>query len=239
MRLAVHTTLAFALLAAPQAFAQSTTAQRLDLLERRVSRITDLTLELETLRRENRELRGETERLGHEIEQLKRQQRDLYLDIDQRLGALTGEGATPSSASPGVVATPSAAVDRGAIEAEYQAAYRLLDPAEKRYDEAAEAFTKFLQQHPNDPLAANAQYWLGEAHYVAQQNDAALAAFEAVIANYPDSAKAPGALFKIGRLQEAAGKREAARASYRRVLAEYPDASAAGLARQHLDRLGG
>ena len=62
-------------------------SQRLELLERRVNRITDLTLQLDEVRRENLQLRGEIERLGYEIEQLQRKQRDIYHDIDQRLSA--------------------------------------------------------------------------------------------------------------------------------------------------------
>jgi tol-pal system protein YbgF len=234
------------------AFAQST-SQRLDLLERRVARITDLTLQLDELRRENRTLRGETEQLRHEIEQLKRKQRDIYLDIDQRLGAgsagqLSGSTMDPATATAATsdagsvaasapVATSTA--DRQQIEAEYQAAYALLDPKQKRYDEAATAFAAFVAKYPGDSLAANAQYWLGEAYYVSQKNAEALAAFQVVVDQHPGSDKAAGALFKIGRLQQAGGQRNAARDSYRKVLTDYPNSSAAGLARQRLEQLGG
>lgn len=227
-------------------------AQRLELLERRVGRVTDLTLQLDEMRRENRELRGEIERLGHEIKQLERKQRDIYLDIDQRLGA--GPSATvPPVAAPapesGRTPTPPAVVersapapastaDRGQIQAEYQAAYELLSPQQRRYQDAAKAFADFLNKYPDDELAPNAQYWLGEAHYVSQHNTEALQAFQLVVERYPDSTKAPGALFKIGRLQQAAGDQEAAGESYEKVLTDYPDSPAAGLARQRLDQLG-
>lgn len=222
-------------------------SQRLELLERRVNRITDLTLQLDQVRRENLQLRGEIERLGYEIEQLKRKQRDIYLDIDQRLSAAppasavqppvaTGSGAAAGAA--GATRPPPTGVDRGTIEAEYQAAYDLLSPQQRRYQEAAAAFAAFLDKYPQDELAPNAQYWLGEAHYVSQHNAEALAAFEVVLERFPASAKAPGALFKIGRLQQAAGNGAAARASYERILKDYPDSPAAGLARQRLQQLG-
>jgi tol-pal system protein YbgF len=233
-------------------------SQRLELLERRVNRITDLTLQLDEVRRENRELRGQVENLSYEIEQLKRKQRDIYLDIDQRLGAaqrgadltpapaLTGQPQATGSAAapaPAMVAKPAdpvraTAADRAQIQAEYQAAYDLLSPQQKRYREAATAFAAFVVKYPHDELTPNAQYWLGEAHYVSQQNDQALEAFEKVVNRYPESTKAPGALFKIGRLQQAAGNPQAARASYQKVLTDYPNAPAAGLARQRLQQLG-
>jgi tol-pal system protein YbgF len=242
------------LLSSATLMAAPTTAQRLDVLERRVSRVTELTLQMDELRSENRQLRGEIENLGYEIEQLKRKQRDIYLDIDQRLSGGQGAGTPPAgepAATPEAGQTPApvavesrspapvvASGNRSKIQAEYQAAYDLLSPQQRRYDDAAKAFASFLKKYPQDPLAPNAQYWLGEANYVSQHNAEAQQAFELVVERYPDSTKAPGALFKIGRLQQAAGKNDAARASFQRVLTDYPDSPAAGLARQRLEQLG-
>ncbi len=238
------------LLSAPALMAAST-SERLELLERRVGRITELTLQLDEVRRENRQLRGEIESLSYEIQQLKRKQRDIYLDIDQRLSSQQGAAsAGPEEPAAATTTTgpadtadrqpaPAASGNRAKIKAEYQAAYELLSPQQRRYDDAAKAFARFLKKYPNDSLAPNAQYWLGEANYVSQRNAEAMAAFELVVSRYPDSTKAPGALFKIGRLQQAAGKKSAARASFKRVLTDYPDSPAAGLARQRLKQLGG
>ncbi|MGB5562665.1 MAG: tol-pal system protein YbgF [Sedimenticolaceae bacterium] len=247
-----HLFLAAACVMPAAILAEPSTSERLDLLERRVSRITDITLQLEEVRRENRELRGQVENLGHEMEQLERKQRDLYLDIDQRLGSGQSAGTPPVSASdsaragsPAAVETrtpqpqlAASATDRKQIEAEYQAAYDLLSPQSRRYEEAAKAFTVFLKKYPDDELAPNAQYWLGEANYVSQHNAEAQQAFELVVSKYPDSTKAPGALFKIGRLEQAAGNNDAARRSYQKVLKDYPDSPAVGLARQRLEKLG-
>ncbi len=220
------------------------TEERLELVERRVSRVTQLTLQIDELREENRQLRGQVEELGYQIEQLKRRQRDIYQDIDQRLGGMSDTGADEAASqsesvpSVGPPLTPGAAVDRKQIVAEYKEAYALLSPQQKRYDEAARAFAAFVKKYPQDSLTSNAQYWLGEAHYVSQRNKEALKAFERVVSRHPNSSKVPGALFKIGRLQQAAGKQEAARSSYQKVVDEYPSSSAAGLARQKLKQLG-
>lgn len=241
--------------------AEMSTKQRLELLERRVSRITELTLQLGEMRGENRQLRGEIENLGYEIEQLKRKQRDLYLDIDQRLGAVQGgaapvppaaagadagapppAGSTVAGSTAGAVVesrpAPAADVDRAQVQAEYKAAFDLLSPQQKRYGESAKAFAAFLEKYPNDALAPNAQYWLGEAYYVSQRNSEALKAFEQVVERHPDSTKVPGALFKIGLLHQAMGKAGAARASFERVVQEFPNSPAAGLSRKRLQQLG-
>ena len=67
------------------------------------------------------------------------------------------------------------------MQADYKAAYALLSPSQKRYDDAAKAFTAFLERYPGSTLAANAQYWLAEAYYVSQKNDQALEAFTQVV----------------------------------------------------------
>ena len=99
------------------------------------------------------------------------------------------------------------------------------------------AFAVFLQKYPQDELAPNAQYWLGESHYVAAQRRGA-AGVRGGGQPLSRQYQAPGALFKIGRLQQAAGNNDAARASYEKVLRDYPDSPAAGLARQRLEQSG-
>jgi len=237
-----------------------TTEQRLERLERRVATVSDLTLRLDAMQRENRQLRGEIETLNHQIQQLERKQRDIYLDIDQRLANLgqspapapvtpppapAGGGAPvadataqPSGGGTLAAAPPAAAADPRQMQADYKAAYALLSPSQKRYDDAAKAFTAFLERYPGSTLAANAQYWLAEAYYVSQKNDQALEAFTQVVEQYPESPKVPGSLYKIGRLQQVNGNNAEARRALQRVVAEYPTAPAAGLSRELLDKLG-
>lgn len=241
---------------------EATDQQRLERLERRIGKITELTLQLDGLKQENRKLHGEIETLNHQIEQLKRKQRDMYRDIDQRFAAVAG--GNPAPATPSVVETPvlvapvptetpTAAVNNrpptqpatatvgsqpaAQAEADYAAAYALLSPAQRRYKEAIQAFEGFLQKYPKSPLAGNAQYWLGEAHYVSQDNAAALQAFDKVASDYPNSSKVPGALYKIGRIHQVKGDLDAARATLQRITRDYPNSSAASLAHERLAEL--
>jgi tol-pal system protein YbgF len=231
--------------------------ERLDRLERRVAKITELTLQIDALRRDNRELRGQIERQQHVIETLQRKQRDLYQDIDQRLSQLQSSGSPNAAGAAGSDAvldglpggTPLAGPERARRPAspaaadparelvEYQAAYDLLRPEQRRYDEAIQAFRAFLQNYPNGKLADNAQYWLAEASYVTQDNAVALAEFQKVVDNYPDSTKVPGSLLKIGYLQHASGQIDAARQTLSKVVDDYPTTSAASMARQRLQRI--
>ncbi len=234
------------------------TEQRLQRLERRVERVTDLTLAVDSLRAENSRLQGRIETLEHQLELLKRKQRDIYLDVDQRISALQAGAA--SAAPVGAASVPAgdsksaggsaggetaagkppatvASADPEQMQADYKAAYALLSPQARRYDEAAKAFSDFLTRYPQSPLAGNAQYWLGEAYYVSQKNEQALAAFEQLVKSYPDSAKVPGALYKIGRIRAASGDREKAILALKKVVTDYPTSPAAGLAREQLKKL--
>ncbi|OOZ44427.1 YbgF trimerization domain-containing protein [Solemya velum gill symbiont] len=67
-------------------FAVAGTSDRLEALERRIGVVTDLTLRVEELQLSNNQLRGEIDLLRHELEQLKQQQREMYLDVERRLG---------------------------------------------------------------------------------------------------------------------------------------------------------
>ncbi len=228
-----------------QAQAASDTGQRLERLERRVSHITELTLEMEGLKRENRHLQGRVEELQHLIDNLRRKQRELYLDVDERLTRL--QSGAPVSAQtptipvtdvrPGPTAPPVSTVapgDPAREEAAYAAAYDLLRPEQSRYKEAIQAFELFIRQYPNGKLTDNARYWLGEANYVTQNNKAALAAFQKVLQYHPQSPKAPGALLKIGYIHDAMGDEAAARANLQRVIDDYPTSSAVGMAKKRL-----
>lgn len=73
---------------------------------RESSMASRMLLELQQMREEVRELRGLVEAQSQEIENLKRRQRDQYLDLDRRLGELSsGSGQTsrvqPSAAGNG------------------------------------------------------------------------------------------------------------------------------------------
>ncbi|RMG31379.1 MAG: tol-pal system protein YbgF [Gammaproteobacteria bacterium] len=205
---------------------------------------------LDALQREVRELRGEVEMQGHALEQLRKRQHDLYLDIDRRLQALeaartlpTAPAATPanSTAAPaaGAPQAPGGTGGQGAtpeaIRAAYEKALAILHDG--RYAEAAQAFTDFLARYPRNPYSDNAQYWLGETWYVSRDYDRALAEFTKVVQDYPDSPKVPDALLKIGFVQYEKKQWDAARRTLEAVVGRYPGTTAARLAARRLDRM--
>ena len=82
--------------------ADSAMNQRLDRVEQLLSSrgLLDLLQQLENLQQEVDHLRGEMELQTHHIEQLKKRQRSLYIDIDQRLQRIERSGQ-PTNISDG------------------------------------------------------------------------------------------------------------------------------------------
>jgi tol-pal system protein YbgF len=95
----------------------------------------------------------------------------------------------------------------------------------KDYTLAEDGFNGFLRKYPNDRLAPDAQYWLGESLFQRQRFRDAAEAFLNVSTKYDTAAKAPDALLRLGQALAALGEKEAACASFGEVLRKYPRAS--------------
>jgi len=227
----------------------------------------DLVLELQRVQRELQTLRGELELQRHEMEALRSQQRDLYLDLDRRVGPGSVSAAPlPAPANvpelpidrsepvtlprtfpervvteePRLVAeSPAAPVITEGDEAQEEAEY---DRAyellkQRRYDEASTAFEALLARYPAGSYADNAQYWLAETSYVLRDFDRAKSGFKRVIEQYPTSPKVPGALLKIGYIEYEQRQFAQARDSLVRLAKEYPQTTEARLATNRLEKM--
>jgi tol-pal system protein YbgF len=195
--------------------------------------LLDLSQRIEAAQAEVRTLRGQFDELQHSLGKAQDQQRELYGDVDRRLAALEG-GATAGAAAP-VGASSGLPVPQGDDRANYQATFDLLKDG--KYAEAISGFRQFMISFPNSALGDNAQYWLGEAHYVTKQYPDALRDFRTVIEKYPDSRKMPDALLKIGYCNYELKNWAEARAALNQVVKQYADTTAARLASQRLEKM--
>jgi tol-pal system protein YbgF len=84
----------------------------------------------------------------------------------------------------------------GSPQEQYNYAFGLL--REQKWPEAEEALRAFVERYPDDVLAGNAQYWLGETFYVRQDYAAAASVFAAGYQKYPTGGKAADNLMKLG-----------------------------------------
>jgi len=206
-------------------------------------------------------LRGEIEIQGHELGEIKKRQRELYQDIDRRLRDLENrpmsqapaaqisvpQVAAPAQAAAGSTEAPSlapapastpAAAPSPTEEEErvaYQAAFDTLK--EGRYKEAKVELRAFLDKYPNSSYAGNAQYWLGEAHYVTRNFEQGIAEFETVLKTYPGSNKVPDSMLKLGYTFYELKQYPQAKAILQDLRERFPDETAARLATKRLDRI--
>jgi len=225
---------------------------RLERIERIVANqsLLDLANQIEALRSDVRSLHNDIDELNHSRDAARKQQHDLYADLDQRMKVLEARAASgppaaaggPGSVSPGGAGlAASAGGPGGAVPADvadkvsYQAAFDLLK--DSQYDKAIAAFQSFISTYPNSQLADNAQYWLGEAYYVNKSFPEALAAFQRVADTYPQSRKLPDAMLKIGYCDYELKQFGAARDTLTQLVARFPDTPSAGLATQRLDKM--
>ena len=119
--------------------------------------------------------------------------------------------------------------------ADYDQALAIL--REGRYDEAAQAFDRFLGNYPGSSYADNASYWLGETYYVTRDFDRALTTFQGLTERSPNSPKAPDSYLKTGYIHYEKQDWAAARAALDTVVSGYPGTTAARLASDRLQRM--
>jgi tol-pal system protein YbgF len=216
---------------------------RLERIERVVANqsLLDLANQNEAMRADLRAMHNDIDQLTNRLETSRKEQHDLYADLDRRMKALEARGGGGSSAGPGEAgaagagAAGSSAASGNDDKAAYQAAFDLLKNSQ--FDAAIAAFQKFLVSFPDSTLADNAQYWLGEANYVNKAFTEAQAAFQKVVDKYPQSRKLPDALLKIGYCQYELKDFDAAKRTLSKVATQFPDSPSGHLAQQRLDNM--
>lgn len=171
---------------------------------------SELYYQLQILQEEVKGLRGLVEEQDYQIQQLKQQRLDDYMDLDRRISELAaGSAATSprgSASSDGSSSNGTADNQRNTVDEEpagefasYSAA---VDLATKRqdFDSAITALNQHLEDYPNGNYAANAHYWLGQIYFVQGEMEGARDAFSRVVDGYPDHNKAPEARYKLGQV---------------------------------------
>ena len=143
---------------------------------------------------------------------------------------------SPATGTAGAGAA-TAGVDPFAEQQAYQGAFELLKAGD--YEEAATAFRQFITTYPTGSYADNAQYWLGETHYITRRFDLALQEFQRLVSTYPGSQKLTGALLKIGYTHNELGNKAEAERVLIDLRSRYPESAAAKLALKKLQEVRG
>jgi len=173
-----------------------------------------------------RTLTGQIEKINFDVQQLKSRVERMQADTEQRFQ----QGAAAPMPDTGTPSPPPAANRLGTLGGEgnngpaeilYDGAFASI--REGKYDQAEDGFKQFIGQHPGHPLAPNAQYWLGETHYVRGDFQQAAKIFAQGYQNFPKSSKAEDSLLKLGLALSKLGKKDDACLSLRQLQKEVPD----------------
>jgi tol-pal system protein YbgF len=131
-------------------------------------------------------------------------------------------GQQTAAADPAAQAPSPAALPAGSPRDQYDFAYKFL--LQRDFESAETALSAFVAANPEDSLAGNAQYWLGETFYVRGDYPTAARAFAEGFQRYPDSAKAPDNLLKLGMSLAQLEQSADACITLKKLRVEYPDA---------------
>ena len=182
---------------------------------------------LQSLRQEYARQISDLERRNEEQEREISQLRAVMVRLESNAGSPPQKersSESPAIFRPGGYDVPSAY--RAARE-EYRA---------ERLERAAGMFAEILAVAPENDLADNAQYWLGECQYDQGDFPRAVAAFRRVL-TYPETEKSDDAHLKIAYCYEKMSDPEAALRALEELLREYPRSEYTEQARAAIARL--
>jgi len=203
------------------------------------NQMADIEVRLQGMENQIRTLNGQVEELRFQMEEASRKLEKFQADAEFRFGQLeqggakeaapssSATGTEPSVSPPPAPAKPAAnavasggTLPAGTPMEQYEYAYNLL--AKGDYVQAETALRAFLDKHPKDELAGNAQYWLAQSYFVRGENEKAAREFLTGYQNYPDSPKAAAYLLKIGITLTRIGQTKDACDVFQELSSRYP-----------------
>ncbi len=187
---------------------------------------------------------GRLDELEHKIGQLENKIDLINKDIDVRMKLLEGKKIesfsspvadnSPKFDAPVAQNAPQSIVG-GSISGDnlqplkkqtaadlYQQGLKSLKDSD--FTDAEYCFNTILNKFPNDKLAANAQYWLGETYYARKDFSRAAIAFAKGYQEYENSPKKADSLLKLGMSMQELGKKDDACAAFSSLPLEFPKA---------------
>jgi tol-pal system protein YbgF len=197
--------------------------------------IMDLANEIEKLKQEVANLRGQIESASNDIANTQKRQKDFYIDLDQRLRTIEQKQAASEKAA--TEAKPSEA--KAPEPAEPPSEQKTFDAAlalfkAQDYRQAAQGFTDFLKRFPESPNLPQAYFWLGSSHYGLQDCVSAIPAFQTVITRFQTSTRAPDAMLSLAECQNDMKNKVAARQTLNNLMKRFSGTPAAKAAKERL-----
>ena len=188
--------------------------------------LLDLSSQIEALRNEVANMRGQHEKLARDVADMQRNQKDLTQGVDERLrkfepGKVTVDGKE-------FVAEP-------AEKQEFEAALATLRKGD--FAAAQTGFVAFMKRYPQSGYKSSSLFWLGNAQYALRNYRDAVVNFRALVAAEPDHLRAPEALLSLANCQVELKDVKLARKTLEELVKAYPQSEAASVAKERLTKL--
>ncbi len=168
------------------------------------------------------ELKARVAGLNKAIQDLQAQSQTMAAQQPMQPGAAPAGGGQSGQNQPGAgqPAAQAAAPQAPPVGDLYQSALRDYNSA--RYDVAGSEFSDVLRYYPQDDLAGNAQFYLGEIAYRQGNYQAAIKAYDATVEQYPGNPKIPAAQLRKGEALIALNQKDAGVRELRSLIQGYP-----------------
>ena len=178
--------------------------------------ILDLQNQIEKLRTENAQLRGQIESLQKQTDDLTKNQKTYYQDLDNRLTrfepqTIEVEGVT------------------GVVQAGERSAYEeALNAVQNNQVKKADSeLTAFIRKYPSSPYLPLALFWSGNTKYALKDYNGSINQLQTLITRFPGHQRVPAAMLTLGNANLESGKKAVAKKVLSDLISKYPDSEAA------------
>ena len=205
-----------------------------------------LQAQIEALKQDIANLRGEREQLLREITLLQRAQKDINVEIEERFQKIYDQFANKEALSSQKEEAPKSAK----VNVQVDGFEFLAEPDEKRDFEAAfvlfrkgdfaasaKDFAQFVKVYSASGYKPSALYWLGSAKFARRDFNEAIAHLKGLVNDFPNHARAPEAMLTIGNAQLEIKQAKEARKTFNELLKLYPTTEAAAAAKDRLAQI--
>lgn len=194
----------------------------------------DLQSQIDALKTEIRNLRGQNEETAHGLQDGEKRQKDFYVDLDTRLRHFESAEQAVKETAATAAKTPVSADPSDPVPEDhaFEAAYGMYKSG--NYANAAKAFQDFIKTFSASSRVPDANYWLGNAQFAMKDYKNSMGTYQKLLKEFPESPKAADAMYGISNCLKGLRKPIAARKTLKQLVAKYPASEAAVKAKKLL-----
>ncbi len=191
--------------------------------ENQVTQQMNLFQEIQKKNEEIAKLRGDIEVLQYQLEQTKKSQKDLYIDLESRISPIEKEKAEKKKK-----------LEEEALSQNKEYEDSLEKFKDQKFKEASWGFSSFLKKYQNTELTPSANFWLANSFYALQEYKKAVEQYNKFIETYPTDRRVPDAMLTLAFSNYETKSMKVYDEILNKIVKQYPDSDAAKEAKKRL-----